>query len=996
MDSYFSSLSSFVLEDDDGDEDNAVYFVSSPSGNCHSYFHGTATTDPLVISSSSQSQHGHGHGHGVLHAGSDDNDDQAHTHHLELDHAHALASKEDENLNHSSVNHDNAHQGGDHAVINNKCTDSTEEKEPTSTDSIRSETKTTIINDNNEITNTLVAVVDTYNKCPSINTEMVVQTQVHNTESKEASRTKEDEPTTKKKKKKHARTKESRKAKKERRKRTRQEQEETAATLDKNNTNSNKHTSLNGEAHQDDGESKLQSQATTERDKRLLNSNETSTSSSRKKAKRRHGADRTLLAADVVQTQGREQEEGVGPSCPSSTAGPAGANTNDEKEEDEDEDEDEHTLNNVDADPDTNADEILILGEQQVQAKSEKRSLKRIKRKKKRQRLEENRMQTQQEPSRRECKRIRRRNRKEKKRQLRASTREADDGVGVGVDSEDHTKRECTIATATASANNYNSTTVEQATDSCNQLLTTVTGTIRPRGDNDADATIVTHSCRPIDTNTETALLALSAEEIVLVCDSTCNDPEEEEAGPVLDECEEQEVNNDSRTSNSSGKSEFARSQKPDPEELQSVGGEEELRPLSISRTSMPTSIPTPTPIVQTPSPMRYSARLRNRRCVSVDNNRDDDTDYSVEKEEGDSSSSSHEVSEEEYEEESDGHDDDDGGECAESSCEEKRQTKTRCRNSNNNECEKNKKIDNETHTAPLPPKTDDKKAKLTGGNKNKRHRINKSRARLDESGLNYRQRLWQTRYQQLMEFQNEFGHASVPSSYRPNKPLANWVVCQRQEYRKWKMGLSQIMTPERVKALSDMGFEWCMSKEPKYLPAWDAQFEALKRYKERFGDTLVPQRWRESPQLGRWVETQRRQYKLRQEGNKRHSLTPERVAKFDALGFRWTMRDRYEEAFDKHISLLKAFVTNHDKLPQEKDGPFLASWIGTCKVQHTNWLKGELSSMTPQRRDALIEVGVKFRLLKRGEDGDDASSSISSNGDRSISGEVFVDSLPS
>jgi len=242
-----------------------------------------------------------------------------------------------------------------------------------------------------------------------------------------------------------------------------------------------------------------------------------------------------------------------------------------------------------------------------------------------------------------------------------------------------------------------------------------------------------------------------------------------------------------------------------------------------------------------------------------------------------------------------------------------------------------------------------------------KRQRIQNSCASEDASGMNYRQRLWKTRYQELIEFKNKHGHTCVPSTYHENKSLANWVVLQRQEFRRRKLGVSQNLTQDRVIALNKLGFVWTLSKNPKIVASWDDQYEALKRYKSRFGNTLVPQRWKEDYHLGRWVETQRRQYKLRQEG-KTNNLTEERFAKLDTLGFAWTLRDRYDEAFDRRFNKLKQFVAITNRLPQNKDDQQMVDWISECKMQYKKWVdKQRTSSMTPQRRDALMSLGVKF-----------------------------------
>lgn len=62
----------------------------------------------------------------------------------------------------------------------------------------------------------------------------------------------------------------------------------------------------------------------------------------------------------------------------------------------------------------------------------------------------------------------------------------------------------------------------------------------------------------------------------------------------------------------------------------------------------------------------------------------------------------------------------------------------------------------------------------------------------------------WQQRYQELLEFRQEFGHCRVPESYRDvNQPLERWVRVQR-EHR--NMGL---LSQERQELLNEIDFVW-------------------------------------------------------------------------------------------------------------------------------------------------------------------------------------------
>lgn len=64
----------------------------------------------------------------------------------------------------------------------------------------------------------------------------------------------------------------------------------------------------------------------------------------------------------------------------------------------------------------------------------------------------------------------------------------------------------------------------------------------------------------------------------------------------------------------------------------------------------------------------------------------------------------------------------------------------------------------------------------------------------------------------------------------------------------------------------------------------------SLSLLQETFGNTLVPQRFQSNPQLGTWVHTQRRQYKLLSDG-KKSSMTKEKIDALNAIGFVWVAR---------------------------------------------------------------------------------------------------------
>jgi hypothetical protein len=67
----------------------------------------------------------------------------------------------------------------------------------------------------------------------------------------------------------------------------------------------------------------------------------------------------------------------------------------------------------------------------------------------------------------------------------------------------------------------------------------------------------------------------------------------------------------------------------------------------------------------------------------------------------------------------------------------------------------------------------------------------------------------WAERLNELAEFHKIYMHCNVPSNYSENSQLATWVKCQRRQCKLHGKGKASNMTPLRISALENMGFEW-------------------------------------------------------------------------------------------------------------------------------------------------------------------------------------------
>mmetsp|Transcript_29296 Transcript_29296/g.64594 ORF Transcript_29296/g.64594 Transcript_29296/m.64594 type:complete len:559 (+) Transcript_29296:454-2130(+) len=145
----------------------------------------------------------------------------------------------------------------------------------------------------------------------------------------------------------------------------------------------------------------------------------------------------------------------------------------------------------------------------------------------------------------------------------------------------------------------------------------------------------------------------------------------------------------------------------------------------------------------------------------------------------------------------------------------------------------------------------------------------------------------WSDRFCQLVEYSRAHGDCNVPQKYPENASLGIWVNKQRMEYKLFQEGKKSSMTLERIQKLESIGFVWAKRKGPE---AWETKFRELVLYKEEHGDCLVPTKYTRNKALGRWVSTQRAQFKLWDEG-KKSTLTDGRKERLENIGFVWRLQ---------------------------------------------------------------------------------------------------------
>ena len=79
-------------------------------------------------------------------------------------------------------------------------------------------------------------------------------------------------------------------------------------------------------------------------------------------------------------------------------------------------------------------------------------------------------------------------------------------------------------------------------------------------------------------------------------------------------------------------------------------------------------------------------------------------------------------------------------------------------------------------------------------------------------------QKKWDAMYQELVAYQKVHGTGHVPSKWKENQTLANWVRMQRLQYKK------QELSNVRIEKLNAIGFVWFV------WPDWRERIEIYQR----------------------------------------------------------------------------------------------------------------------------------------------------------------------
>jgi glutaredoxin len=218
---------------------------------------------------------------------------------------------------------------------------------------------------------------------------------------------------------------------------------------------------------------------------------------------------------------------------------------------------------------------------------------------------------------------------------------------------------------------------------------------------------------------------------------------------------------------------------------------------------------------------------------------------------------------------------------------------------------------------------------------------------------------VWDVRLQELAAYKEANRHTNVPQRFPSNKPLGSWVRTQRNQYKLLREGKNSHMTKERMESLNELDFEWSSGSETS--TPWEQRLQELAAYKEANGNTLVPQVFPSNKQLGFWVQTQRIQFKLLQDG-KKSAMTEEHIKSLNELDFVWRDVKGSETStpWEQRLQELAAYkeANGSTNVPQVfPSNKQLGIWVKTQRCQYKLLHKNEKSTMTKERMESLNEL---------------------------------------
>ena len=198
-------------------------------------------------------------------------------------------------------------------------------------------------------------------------------------------------------------------------------------------------------------------------------------------------------------------------------------------------------------------------------------------------------------------------------------------------------------------------------------------------------------------------------------------------------------------------------------------------------------------------------------------------------------------------------------------------------------------------------------------------------------------------------------------------KTLAKWVKRQRERYSGYgrKKPTGRPITQEEIQALEGIEFRWRV----KPTGIWNTRYNELQEFVNKYKHAWVPGTM---PVLGVWVQNQRRQMLIKEEG-KPSTLTPERIRLLNQVEFLWKpqmIRLTPWETFYQQLQEFQNNVAATDVLndpAKTQEEVVLKHWLRNQLVQYERFLNGYTTKgavFSLERAEKLTELGLDLPTM--------------------------------
>lgn len=240
----------------------------------------------------------------------------------------------------------------------------------------------------------------------------------------------------------------------------------------------------------------------------------------------------------------------------------------------------------------------------------------------------------------------------------------------------------------------------------------------------------------------------------------------------------------------------------------------------------------------------------------------------------------------------------------------------------------------------------------------------------------------WEDRFSELETYYEKHQTFHIPVKDKDNQGLLLWLRYQRKLFREEKLD------KEKKNRLLALGYSFTHTyrgvssrasskKSIKQDALWDAKFEQLKEYYEKYNTFLIPKSNEKYKHLIPWIQYQKKRYKD-------NALDESKLTRLISLGFSFDLnyrgkrielelnpelRDKTDSSsaditWNENFERLKKYYNQFGtfRIPSDDlDLRSLRSWLQYQKQLHNN------GKLTSDKKDKLLSIGYSFNLDFRG-----------------------------